>query len=121
MTLKFNKDHKLEFDLHDLLSGAADETKIQLIESLACDDAIIKHVTDQILDHWTENCYCGSRDYEVGSQPLWPLDIAARRIALRAGEVAKNEIERLEKSLAAKEKQITDLYEQIYELQSRRC
>jgi hypothetical protein len=50
---------ELRVDLHDLLSSVDAQTKIEMVESLACDDDIITHVTNQILDGWTESGYHG--------------------------------------------------------------
>lgn len=99
MNLKFNKDGKLEFNLIDLFDNLPAETKIQLVESLSCDEAILKHVLDQLLDGWTENMYYGATALPEAT-PFWSLDKAKREVAKRAGEVAKAEIERLERELA---------------------
>lgn len=111
MTLKYNKDGKLEFDLHSLLECAKDQTKIELIESLACDDAIIKHVTDQILDGWTENCFCGGYSFEQTDTAYHGLDYARRQIAKRSSEVAKNTIEELEKTIARQKQELAEYHE----------
>ena len=111
MKISFNKDNKLEFDLCDLLDSVSAESKVELIESLACDESILKHVVDQILDALTENAYCGASDYPERSTPYYSLSFARREISKRSGEVAKTVIERLEKSLAAAEKRIKDLEE----------
>ena len=108
MTLQYNKDGKLEFELHDLLQGAKYDTKIELIESLACDDDIIEHVVDQILDGWTENCYCGASAYEQTEIPRYGLDIARREISKRSGEIAKQTIEKLEKTIASQKKELDE-------------
>lgn len=108
MTLKFNKENKLEFDICDLLDSVSAESKVELIESLSCDEAILKHVVDQILDGWTENAYHGSEACTVESKPRYSLDFARREISKRAGEVAKTVVESLEKSLAAAERRIRE-------------
>lgn len=111
MTIKYNKDGKLEFELHSLLECAKDQTKIELIESLACDDAIIKHVTDQILDGWTENCFCGASSFEQTDTVYYGLDYARRQIAKRSSEVAKNTIEELEKTIARQKQELAEYHE----------
>lgn len=117
MTIKYNKDGKLEFELHSLLECAKDQTKIELIESLACDDAIIKHVTDQILDGWTENCFCGASSFEQTDTVYYGLDYARRQIAKRSSEVAKNTIEELEKTIARQKQELAEYHEK----ESRIC
>lgn len=111
MTLKYNKDGKLEFDLHSLLECAKDQTKIELIESLACDDAIIKHVTDQILGGWTENMFCGASECGQSDTPYFALDKARREIAKRSSEVAKETIENLEKTIARQKQELAEYHE----------
>lgn len=111
MTLKFNKENKLEFDICDLLDSVSAESKVELIETLSCDEAILKHVVDQILDTLTENAYCGGSDYPEHSTPYYSLSFARREISKRSSEVAKIVVEGLEKALAAAEKRIKDLEE----------
>ena len=112
MTLKYNKDGKLEFDLHSLLECAKGETKIELIESLACDDVIIKHVTDQILGGWTENMFCGASSYEQSDTPYYALDKARREIAKRSSEIAKETIESLEKTITRQKQELEEYREE---------
>lgn len=112
----------ISFDLHSLLSSVCPEKKVELIESLSCDDAIIKHVSDMIIDRWTENSYSGSSCCTIPADASkgCPLDSAWRRVAKASGEVAKTEIERLERGLAQRDKQIADLHEEIRKLRERR-
>ena len=71
---------------------------LDLADSLSCKDEIIKNVADQIIGGCTE---LGSWGFTCGPLPLpgTPLDEAQRRIAKTAGDVAKREIERLEREL----------------------
>ena len=73
-----------------------------MIETLSCDDQIIKHVTDQILDGWTENYCSGGSCFIASHSPTTGLDYARREISKRSGELAKKEIEKLEKALKEK-------------------
>ena len=106
MNLKFNKDNKLEFDIIEFFDGIPDETKLELVESLASEEAIIKHVTDQILDGWTENMYCGATSFDHDPEPRWSLDYARREIAKRSNGVAKQQIEELERTIERKNKEL---------------
>lgn len=115
MNLKYNKDGKLEFDLHDLLDCADSETKVELIESLSCDEAIIKHVVAQILDGWTENSSHGSEACEQQEIPHCGLDIARREISKRSSEVAKKTIEDLEKTIARQKRELDKHFEKEME------
>lgn len=114
MTLTYNKDGKLEFDFHELLRLTKDEEKVKLIEDLSCDEAIIKHVADQILDRWTENGYGGARECGASPNPFCALDKARREVSKRSSEIAKETIESLEKSLKETKDELHKLREEIY-------
>jgi hypothetical protein len=106
------KEGKIEFDLHDLLQDVSIETKLEMLESLACDDQIIKHVADQIITKWTENCYSGGAACVAGAEPRFGLDWAWREVAKRSGEVAEREIERLEDAIKYKDERYTEALEE---------
>lgn len=111
MTIKYTNG-KLELDLHELLGSVSKETKLELVESLACDDEIIKHVADQIIKKWTENCFSGGVLCTASSSPSFGLDWAWREVAKHSGEVAKREIGRLEKAIEHKDKLYADALEE---------
>lgn len=106
------KDGKIEFDLHALLRDVSVETKAELIESMACDDAIIKHVADQIITKWTENVCSGGVDCVAGAEPRFGLDWAWREVARRSGEVAEREIKRLEDAIKYKDERYAEALEE---------
>ena len=89
----------MNIDLDWLFAQLKQEEKLRLIETLSCEDAIIKHVTDQLLEGWTENSYHGYTGTDA-AEPTTPLDKGRRRIALGAGAVAKEEIARLVRQLS---------------------
>lgn len=101
-------------DIGDLLSNIAPEDKTELFKHIACDDQVITDVVAQILDGWTEDGWHGSKLSEAVSEPAkWhAIDRAQREIAKRSGEVAKREIERLEKALTASKKKVRALEEE---------
>lgn len=112
----------LEIDLHSLLESVAPEHRVDLIESLSCDEEIIRHVADQIISRWTENVYSGASWVTAPSDDTrgCALDVAWRRVAKASGEVAKREIERLESALKSREDEIARLNLFIHELHQRR-
>ena len=107
------KDGNISIDLHELLCSVKAEDKISFVESLSCDEDIIRHVTDQIISGWTENCYCGSTSCSASDVPVYALDRARREIAKMSGDIAKREIEALEKSLTRTKKDYFDLLNDI--------
>lgn len=110
------KTGTITLDLHELLQSVSPETKQELIESLSCDDDIIRHVSEQIISGWTDNMYCGSSACTANPDPTLPLDKARREIAKHAGEIAKKQIEELESALAQSKKLTSELYDEIREL-----
>lgn len=103
------KDGKLQIDLHDLLDNVREEDLNEFLETVSCNDKVIKHVTDQILDKWTENYYSGGTACTADAAPIWGLDKAWREVAKRSGEVAKREIERLEDALKRRNEEYFNL------------
>lgn len=94
MQIEF-KDGKISFDAYDLLSEMTDEQKLDLVERLACEDIVIKHVAEQIFDGLTENGHCGA--FSSGSPYHLTSLMAARiRVANEAGEVATSQISALQ-------------------------
>ena len=89
----------LKVDIYDLCTGLPKEDKLKLVESLACDDDLIRHVSDQIVEGMTENGYYGSSYCTPSPEPYLALDAARRKVAKGSSEVAKKEIEKLEKEL----------------------
>jgi len=94
------------FNAADLIDSLDDEGRKEIIELLACHDAIIMLVAMQIVEGWTEAGYHGYTSY--GPLPSTPLDKAKRYLAKSASDVAKEHIERLEKSAADAQKQFSD-------------
>jgi len=68
-------------------------------QCLACQEEIIKHVADQIVDGWTENGSHGSKICGVNAIPSTSLDESIRRIAKQSSEISNNEILKLETEL----------------------
>jgi hypothetical protein len=102
---------KLCISIGDLLDNIAPEDKSELLKHIACDSQVIADVVAQILDGWTEDGWHGRKAIEASANPpVWEaIDRAQREIAKRSGEVAKREIERLEKALSAEQKRRQDL------------
>jgi hypothetical protein len=108
MEIKF-KDGNLQIDLHNLLDNIKEEDLNEFLESVSCNDKVIKHVTDQILDKWTENAYSGGTACTASAEVYNGLDKAWREVAKRSGEVAKREIERLEAALKRRNEEYFNL------------
>lgn len=113
------REENILINVYELFCNMPDEDKIKLIEELSCEDAIIKHVVDQILDGWTENVYHGAILVTASSNPKKGLDYAMREVAKRSGEVAAKEIKRLEEALAEANKNYIALMDRTYRNEHR--
>ena len=81
------KDGKLQIDLHDLLDNVREEDLNEFLETVSCNDKVIKHVTDQILDRWTENCYSGGTACTADADGAEPHPRgAARRVPRKTAD-----------------------------------
>lgn len=107
------KDGNLVIDLHDLLNSIPDKELSGFYEDVSCNNVVIEHVTEQIINKWTENFYSGSACVIASEEPTYGLDKAWRRVAKHSSDVAKREIERLENALKSSKEQIQELYKRI--------
>jgi hypothetical protein len=123
MTAKFIQG-KLQVDFHEMLQSLEGEDRLAAIDDLSCNDEIIKHVTDQLLDGWTEGGSSGSSYFpsRADVDRETPLCAARRRIANGANEVAKAEIERLCRTInfyeEAEAKRLKEAQEEFYRRQT---
>ena len=110
----------LKFSVYpnDLFEGMPEHVRMELIESLSCDDGVIQHVADQILKGSTESGYHGS----IGSPSLHPkgIEYAQRLLAKHHGDLVKTVIDDLEKDLARKQKTINALNSELISFRERR-
>jgi DNA mismatch repair ATPase MutS len=110
---------ELKIDVWELIEYLPKEKLLEFMESYACHDVIIKHVTDQILEGWTENMNCGGTGYPVPANPQHGLDWARREISKNSSELAKEEIGKLEAALLQRDEHIQKLNEENYKLRTR--
>ena len=110
-------DDTLSINVIDLLSSLSHEQEQELIEKLSCSDAVIKHVADQISQGSTENGHSGWES--CGGVATTPLSIAIRTCAKSSSELARKEIENLERNLASAEKQKQSYMDKFYELRNK--
>jgi hypothetical protein len=106
----------LTINVVDLLGCLSGEQEQQLIEQLSCSDTVIKHVSDQIIHGLTENGYSGliSCDASVSTT----LDLATRNVAKANSEIAKEEIESLEKNLLRSNARADEFATKYYDLKN---
>lgn len=87
-------EDNLTLNIVDILSSLSGEQEKQLIEQLSCSDAIIEHVTSQIVNGLTENGYSGY--VGCNAEPSTALDMAIRTVAESSSGIAKCEIKKLQ-------------------------
>jgi hypothetical protein len=108
------KEGKVIIDAFELLAELTGDEKIALVDSLSCQDEVIKHVSDQIVTGWTELSSHGSRG--CSETPHTPLDKAIRYIADNSSELAKQEIQRLEGLVKSKQEALLKVWDETREL-----
>lgn len=109
MKVRLTEQNELAISLEDAFCYLNAEEKLALADTLSCCDDVIKNVADQIVHGWTEASSHGSLLCTATDAPVNGLDYAMRLVAKNAGEVAKTEIERLEKALAEVKNELSDL------------
>jgi len=92
------EDGYVMIDVADLFQRLSVEQKTELAQHLACDEAVLGFVADQLLDGWTEAGWHGYK-HTGDAEPTTALDKARRRIALGASETANKVIDELQRSI----------------------
>lgn len=101
--------HNLLINVTDLVEYLDDESKLNVIDSLSCTEAVIESVAGQILGEWTDMGSRGLMSIFEQAEPDTAINKARRKIAKASGEVACETITRLEKSLLEKDKRLREL------------
>lgn len=110
---KMDDNGLLSINIFDLLHELPENRHVELAESISCTNTIITHVMDQVLEGCTENGFSGSWSTTYNE----PLQKYRMQIAKQATDVAKSQIEELERRLVAMEKsrdEYSDLYFKLY-------
>ena len=112
--MNLDSEGNITFSIFDLLDGIEAHQVPEVINYLACTDAVITHVVDQLIDGETIAGCSGSES--SGAVPSTPLSIAKDKIAKGANDVARKRIEELERLVASKEQSLKDAWEEIHRL-----
>lgn len=110
---------KIIFDVDDLMRQIPDDKVRGIVEVLSCNEELIDFVMEQVFGAWTENGYYSGRAVIATEDPTCALDRACRRVAKESGDVAKKEIEKLEKALAYERTRNAGLVEELYAYRRR--
>lgn len=104
---------------NELIELISDEDKLHFMQSLSCDEVIIKHVTDQLVHGCTEDGYHGSIGSNV-SEPSTALDKAKREIAKSYSGFVRKEVARLEIELKRQKETSDEWINKYYDLYHKR-
>ena len=104
---------------NELIELISDEDKLHFMQSLSCDDIIIKHVADQLVHGCTEDGYHGSLGSNT-SEPSTPLDVAKREISKSYSDFVRKEITSLENELKRQEASTLEFTNKYYDLLHKR-
>ena len=117
--IKFDENNNVTFtiDYFELVDKMPDSEKIQLAEQLSCEDAVIKHVTDQLLGGWTESGHCASTS--SSDLPITELEICQERLGKIGNRLLRNEIVRLRRKLEDKNNHYESGWNAYHELNNR--
>lgn len=77
---------KLSLNIVDLFDAMSDEAVKELVDALACHDAIAEEVANLLVDGFTSQNSHPCKD-ECAAEPWYPLGKAIRRVAESADEV----------------------------------
>tara|TARA_R110000851_G_scaffold89994_2_gene196335 strand:+ start:541 stop:909 length:369 start_codon:yes stop_codon:yes gene_type:complete len=116
MKITISKYFSMEFsEPNELLELIEDEDKIHFLQSLSCNESVLKHVADQIMYGCTEDGYHASIG-EVKSKPNTSLQNAVRLMSKNFSEIANSQITELELKLKELEKSNNEWRCKYYDL-----
>jgi hypothetical protein len=116
MKITISDNFSMQFsEPNELLELIDEEDRIHFLQSLSCYESVFVHVADQIINGCTEGGYSNYIG-EVQSTPNTSLQIAVRRIAKNASEIASEQIVELERKLKAMEKSNAEWQDKYYDI-----
>ena len=112
------EDGRLSINVWDLLSAMTGDERVFLVDTLSCQEDVIRHVCAQIVDGYTEDGSAGATSYSA--VPHTALDAVKRRIAESASDIAKDEIAKLTRLVESSEKRANEWCDKYHELAKKR-
>lgn len=120
ITPTINANGEIILDVLDIFDNTSDDFKLELAERLSCEDAIIKHVMDQVFDGYTENGYSGSEVID-NLRLKSALQQARERVRQQGNQLMLKELKRLREVLENRNryaesgwKEYHKLYNKVY-------
>lgn len=116
MTVSIDSEGMLIVPLYEILQQLNPDSAEDLIDTLACTDAVIDAVGKQILEGYTEMMSYAARSCPAVPDPHCAMDRLMRDLAKGYDDVAKKEIEDLENALRCERADNVKLRGQLVEL-----
>lgn len=91
------KDGEMRIAISTLMDSLDDEDMHEMVETLACMDAVIEKVTQQILEGFTENGNSGSYSITHPEERSYALGKARHEVAERYDEATAKRLRKLER------------------------
>ena len=88
---------EIHLDIYEMVANVSPECTERIADALSIRDDVIAYVAQQIIGAWTPLNSCGAQSAGVHQQT--PLDKAVRLVAKHANDVARREIDLLERAI----------------------
>jgi hypothetical protein len=111
---------RMSFEVADFMDNLSDDAKLDFIDTLSCQDAVIDFVMQQVVEGWTERGSHGGICCTAQPAPLSGIDKARRDIAKASSDIAAKQIASLEKALAIVTKERHELADELCNLRHSR-
>lgn len=119
MKLQVTKYMSIELtEPNELVELMSEDDKVEFMQSLSCHDSVINYVAQQIINGCTDDGFHGGVT-SVSANPSTPLQNAQREVAKNSGDIARKEIESLEKALNNAVKSSDEWQDKYYELKNK--
>jgi hypothetical protein len=97
--LELTSDGRFAFSLTEAIDDLSQSQRWEIVQTLACNQALFDEVVNQILDGYTSEGWYGPKGYGGKPDATHGIDGARMRIAKGASDVALAEIESLKRAI----------------------
>lgn len=105
-------------NLSDLVSNLNANDRTDIIQAMACEDDVVRHVVEMLALGSTDNGSAGPRATRRLQASPYAIDAAKAYLAAQAGEIAQAEIDRLRGLLGTCERRLEDTLQRLQETQT---
>jgi chemotaxis protein histidine kinase CheA len=104
-------------NLSELISNLNPSDRSDIIQAMACEDDIVRHVAETLALGSTDNGSSGPRATRGLQASPYAIDAAKAYLAMQAGEIAQAEIARLRNLLSTCESRLEDTQNRLSKLE----